>query len=155
MSELKSFIVLYDGKFIRAYKESEADKAIAELEESHKMEVEQLLIKIAELKKEKEYVIEHTADIINGQEQDLRHNKYKRCLAMARIALDDWHLHNSFYAMGHQEFEKRKCDFYEKWRQRWLAIAEKFKPNPTINKKKEAPMPCNGKKSGSKKPPKK
>ena len=29
MSELKSFIVLYDGKFIRAYKESEADKVIA------------------------------------------------------------------------------------------------------------------------------
>ena len=30
MSELKSFIVLYGGKFIRAYKESEADKVIAE-----------------------------------------------------------------------------------------------------------------------------
>ena len=29
MSELKSFIVLYGGKFIRAYKESEADKVIA------------------------------------------------------------------------------------------------------------------------------
>ena len=29
MSELKSFIVLYDGKFIRAYKEAEADKVIA------------------------------------------------------------------------------------------------------------------------------
>ena len=29
MSELKSFIVLYDGKFIRAYKESEADKVFA------------------------------------------------------------------------------------------------------------------------------
>ena len=29
MSELKSFIVLYDGKFIRAYEESEADKVIA------------------------------------------------------------------------------------------------------------------------------
>jgi len=60
-------------------------------------------------------------------EDELRHHKYKRSLAMSRIALDDWHLHNSFYAMGHQEFEKRKCEFYEKWRQRWLAIAEKFK----------------------------
>ena len=29
MSELKSFIVLYDGKFIRAYEEKEADKVIA------------------------------------------------------------------------------------------------------------------------------
>ena len=51
MSELKSFIVLYDGKFIRAYEEKEADKVIAELEESHKMEVEQLLIQIVGLKK--------------------------------------------------------------------------------------------------------
>lgn len=57
----------------------------------------------------------------------IAHYKYKRCLAMARIAQDDWHLHNSFYAMGLQEFEKRKCEFYEKWRQRWLAIANKFK----------------------------
>lgn len=57
----------------------------------------------------------------------IAHQKYKRCLAMAKIAQDDWHLHNSFYAMGHQEFEKRKCEFYEKWRKRWLELAYKFK----------------------------
>lgn len=34
------------------YLKSEADKAIAELEESHKMEVEQLLMEIVELKKQ-------------------------------------------------------------------------------------------------------
>ena len=33
MSELKAFIVLYDGKFIRAYKESEADKVFAAKDE--------------------------------------------------------------------------------------------------------------------------
>ena len=54
-------------------------------------------------------------------------DRIKGVMKMAQKALDDWHLHNSFYAMGHQEFEKRKCEFYEKWRQRWLAIAEKFK----------------------------
>lgn len=59
--------------------------------------------------------------------KELKHQKYKRCLAMARISQDDWHLHNSFYAMGHQEFEKRKCEFYEKWHKRWLALADKFK----------------------------
>ena len=57
----------------------------------------------------------------------IAHQKYTRCLAMAKIAQDDWHLHNSFYAMGHQEFEKRKCEFYEKWRKRWLELAYKFK----------------------------
>ena len=55
MSELKSFIVLYDGKFIRAYKESEADKVIADLEESHKKEVEQLLMEIVKLKEERRW----------------------------------------------------------------------------------------------------
>lgn len=35
----------------RVYIKSEADKVIADLEESHKMEVEQLLMKIAGLKK--------------------------------------------------------------------------------------------------------
>lgn len=49
MSELKSFIVRYNGKFIRAYEEAEADQYIEGLEESHKKEVEQLLMKIGEL----------------------------------------------------------------------------------------------------------
>ena len=114
MSELKAHSIIgLDGRCNRVdndyYLKSEADKVIAELE------------------KEKEYVIEQTAEVINGQEKELRRQKHKRCLAMARIAQDDWRLHNSFYAMGHQEFEKRKCEFYEKWRKRWLKIAEKFK----------------------------
>lgn len=77
----------------------------------------------------------HNEPIYLKSEADkvIARHKYKRCLAMARIAQDDWHLHNSFYAMGHQEFEKRKCEFYEKWRQRWLAIADKFKPNSTAH----------------------
>ena len=37
----------------QVYLKSEADKVIAELEESHKMEVEQLLIDISELKAQK------------------------------------------------------------------------------------------------------
>lgn len=43
-----------DMSWVPCYLKSEADKFIADLEESHKMEVEQLLMEIAELKKEKE-----------------------------------------------------------------------------------------------------
>ena len=75
MSELKSFIVLYDGKFIRAYKESEADKVIAR-------------------------------------------NKYKRCLAMAKLC---------HWKMGVFIYKEEKNEFYYRWYKRWLAIAEKFK----------------------------
>lgn len=69
----------------------------------------------------------HEVYLKSEADKVIDHHKYKRCKAMARIAQDDWHLHNFFYTMGHREFEKRKCEFYEKWRERWLKIAEKFK----------------------------
>lgn len=123
MSELKSFIVLYDGKFIRAYEEKEADKVIAELEESHKMEVEQLLIEIYELKEtlknsrnahkywRKEFLIEY--------KECLRH-KYKRCLAMAK-----WCRTSARCDEGLGAFKYR--DWYWKWYKRWLTLADKYK----------------------------
>ena len=94
------------------YAKSEADKVIAELKEHNEIIVS---------------TIKNMLHKIMKQDAELRHQKYKRCLAMAKIALDDWHLHNSLYAIGHQEFEKRKCDFYKKWHKRWLELAEKFK----------------------------
>lgn len=49
-------------------------------------------------------------------ELDLRHNKYKRCLAMARWCREcSWS--NCI----------EKVDFYYKWYNRWLELAEKFK----------------------------
>lgn len=101
------------------YFKSEADKVIAEKDEK----IDELEEHIDELQK----ATDSAWSKVNGMYDELRYQKFKRCLAMARIAQDDWHLHNSFYAMGHQEFEKRKCEFYEKWRKRWLELAEKFK----------------------------
>ena len=52
MSELKYQLMLNkDMSWVPCYLKSEADKVIADLEESHKKEVGQLLIEIAELKK--------------------------------------------------------------------------------------------------------
>ena len=79
------------------------------------MEVGQLLMEIAELKKEKEYVIEHTADVINGQEREIRHQKYKRYLAMVQVLEHVCPMTN------------RNAKWRDKWHRRWLAIAEKFK----------------------------
>lgn len=96
MSELKArhVVDVYDNyaehpckDYSQVYLKSEADKFIEDLEESHKKEVEQLLMEIVELKEKlkinrdarkywrKEYSIEH---------EEARHNKYKRCLAMAK-----------------------------------------------------------------------
>lgn len=113
------------------YLKSEADKKIAEKDkeiqrlenlcESYRIDCDNLAIREANACKE-----------IGRDNKQIRHQKRKRCLAMARISQDDWHLHNSFYAIGHQGFEKRKCEFYEKWHKRWLELAEKFKPNKEV-----------------------
>ena len=51
MSELKVYSQCYDGTDGLFYLKSEADKAFADLEESHKMEVGQLLMEIEEIVK--------------------------------------------------------------------------------------------------------
>lgn len=54
--------------------------------------------------------------------KELRHNKYKRCLAMAN---------GCEYLCAHYQFREvyGKRDFFRKWMFRWLELAEKFKPN--------------------------
>lgn len=140
MSELSVRQYLHnDGSGLTwGYDKSEADKFIADLEESHKKEVGQLLMEIAELKKEKEYVIDHAADVINGQERELRNHKYKRCLAMARYY--DEEVRDSIEYMRHcgGGYDAYVNAYIEKMKKRldkWRSLADKFKPNSTINRK--------------------
>lgn len=105
MSELKSFIVLYDGKFIRAYEESAADKVIAELKETLKNS------RNAHKYWRTEYLIEY---------KECLHQKYKRCLAMAK-----WCRTSARCDEGLGAFKYR--DWYWKWYKRWLALADKYK----------------------------
>ena len=135
MSELKYQLMLNkDMSWVPCYLKSEADKFIADLEESHKMEVEQLLIEIAELKEtlnnsrnarkywRKEYLIEY---------KECSYQKYKRCLdnawfcrklskecALVAYTHRGWTIERHFDNIA---------DLYRKWHVRWLAIAEKFK----------------------------
>ena len=67
--------------------------------------------------------------VLAEKDKELRRYKYKRCLDKAEIASHNWHLHNSFYLMGHKDFELKKCERYERHRMRWLELAKKFKPN--------------------------
>lgn len=131
MSELKAYrprqLVMQGRHNDPIYLKSEADNVIAEKDAE--------IARLKAIRKVHVEAIESMGAGLLQDEEENRHSKYKRCLAMARIAQDDWHLHNSFYAMGHQEFEKRKCDFYDKWHRRWLAIAKQFKQNSTINRK--------------------
>lgn len=68
----------------KIYLKSEADKVIADLEESHKMEVEQLLMEI--VKKDK--WIAYAKALVLEDIKTIRHQKYKRCDAMARACME-------------------------------------------------------------------
>ena len=127
------------------YLKYEADKVIADLEESHKMEVEQLLIEIAEKDKEiarlkairKVHVeaIESMGAGLQQDEQEIRHQKYKRCMAMVRWC----RIHDEFTQLESERLGlsqralfieyRRKAMWWNKWHRRWLELAEKFKPN--------------------------
>ena len=57
------------------------------------------------------------------KDKELRHNKYKRCLAMAR-----WCASRSLAWMADTADDVlHKSDFYDKWKLRWRELAEKFK----------------------------
>ena len=96
MSELKAEQWLdYAGEPRSCYPKSEADKVIAELKADYKEACDRL----------------QTANLIKDEQlAATRHNKYKRCLAMARLAVKD------DYAPWNM-----------KWYRRWLELAEKFK----------------------------
>lgn len=61
-------------------------------------------------------------------------HKHKRCLAIADGCQDKikyWHIRYTTAAGYDRSYEKWKHRLFIKWRKRWLAIAEKFKPNST------------------------
>ena len=97
------------------YLKSEADKVIAELNDKLRAANEQI-----------ENLINSASNIMLFQDKvnndkcaELRHHKYKRCLAMAMWC---WAV-KELNRYGDQDY----MDFAEKWRKRWLELAEKFK----------------------------
>ena len=76
------------------------------------------------LKKEKEYLLERTTEVINSQERVVHHQKYKRCLAIAKLCRSEW---------AAAIFIPEKClgdnhaKRYMRWEKRWLNIAARFK----------------------------
>ena len=134
MSELKArhIVDVYDsyyaenpfGERSQVYLKSEADKVIADLEESHKMEVEQLLMEIVKLKSDYKEACDRlqTANLIKDEQiAAARHQKYKRCLAMASYWL----------AVSYQCVDNKHKRNAERHRRKWLEFANKFKDKET------------------------
>jgi hypothetical protein len=111
------------------YDKREADKVIADLEESHKKEVGQLLMEIAELKNKinevrTELELWRDGSIISESHQKeldgKRNSDYKRCVAMAMCCAAERDIFNLTPKVT-------KVEFFARWHKRWLEIATKFK----------------------------
>ena len=103
----------------------EQESEIAELEESHKKEVEQLLIEIVKLKKK----LVEQATLRVWAELQLRHNKYKRCLAMAEWCNSEMVVETfaCFRPRRTKEVWREENKYWAKWRKIWFELAMKFK----------------------------
>ena len=112
MSELKAYTYddMIDGDAdtnIEYYPKSEADKVITKLKEKL---VEQTTLRV-------------------WAEIQLRHNKYKRCLAMAKWCESKvYHIRRTpLCDMSEHKYWQYENDFWQRWQKRWPELAEKFK----------------------------
>ena len=127
MSKLKADKTFVFGEECEAYKKSEADKVIAELEESHKKEVEQLLIETKRLENLcasyrhdcDNFAIREANALkeIGRDNRVIRHQQYKRCLAMA----------NYWLAASYHCVDDKHRQSAEKHHYKWLKLSETFK----------------------------
>ena len=117
-----------DDDAAQVYLKSEADKVIAELEDKLKVQTS-----IAE-EGWKEFRTYHTsyAEAVKElyeKNKELRRQKYKRCLAMAKLCEERYNyltcLEN--WQMTDKEYQQVIGDYWDRWNTRWLKIAEQFK----------------------------
>jgi hypothetical protein len=117
MSELKAFnMPRYAGQFTQheVYFKSEADKVIAEKDAE--------IARLKAIRKVHVKAIESMGAGLQQDEEEIRHQKYKRCLAMAYV---EW-LKQMILCNYPDSILYRRASRRER---KWKKIAEKFKPN--------------------------
>ena len=100
---------------------AEKDKEIAEKDEI----IDELKEHIDELQK----ATDSAWSKVNAIYDELRHQKYKRCLAMARWCESKVHhiRRTPLCDMDEHEGWQHDDEFWQRWHKRWLELAEKFK----------------------------
>lgn len=122
MSELKVYrdqedYISYDDYMLEAYDKFEADKYIGELKKERDW--------LAKDRAQAYDDLEKRAQLNIKQEESIRHQKYRRCTAMAAKYLWErnyWRDSMPAYERQHQ-WENMAYKHYK----RWLELAEKFK----------------------------
>ena len=100
------------------YDKSEADKVIAGKDET----IADLATENTRLKKQLSCTFSDDCLRERQLKREVRKLKYKLCLVITRLCR--WKMATFYY-------KKKKSDFYLRWAERWLELAEKFKPNST------------------------
>lgn len=104
------------------YPQDEVDATIAEKDDT----IDELKERNDELQK----ATDSAWSKVNAMYDEIRRQKYKRCLAMAKWCFTKSNYHFVLARHGEDAQENnRRSVLYSKWHTRWLAIAEKFKPN--------------------------
>ena len=121
--------MLNNGKVEVCLKE-DVDKVIAEKDK----EIADLIEKNKRLAN-KDIIMASNA--IKDVFKELRHHKYKRCLDKARWCNSE---ENRLDAIAPLFDTDKECweynsDYWNKWHKHWLKLAEKFKPNSTLQQK--------------------
>lgn len=70
-----------------------------------------------ELKEQKKYILEHTTDVINSQEVEIRRQKYKRCVAMSAY----------WAAVRYKCIDEKHRRRADKNNKRWLELSKRYK----------------------------
>lgn len=94
------------------YLKSEADKIISELKDKARHYPMMVLI------------IEEAKRDLLRQAKEIRHHKYKRCLAMSERCKDK--IENAVQYNEHDDWLIIN-EYWERWHKRWQELAEKFK----------------------------
>ena len=127
MSELKAYgIRVIDGLVVESesgqlYLKSEADKVIAEKD----AEIQRL----KDIRKVHVEAIESMGAGLLQDNDEIRHQKYKRCLAMAEMCEARYDEEDAKVngCGASWEYISKEMKYWERWRNRWLKIAELFK----------------------------
>jgi hypothetical protein len=111
MSHKLVSLYIGDGEY---YTRTDADALIAELKADYKEACDRL----------------QTANLIKDEQlAETRHSKYKRCLAMAEMCNARYDEEDAkVNGCGTSwEYISKEMKYWERWRNRWLKIAEQFK----------------------------
>ena len=104
------------------YPQEEADKCIALLKDKANYNEYAYKLKSEEL-----------ADTCRFYEDEIRHQKYKRCLVMAEMCEARYDEEDAKVngCGASWEYISKEMKYWERWRWRWEALAEKFKDKET------------------------